>query len=99
MAESIFTFLVSLRSIGTIPLYEGVLAALEAAVVLGICSVGAGLWIGSLLTRPWRASPTEDPRAACRVHDWLRLDDGSFVCLRCNYRAGSSFGAVRPRPR
>lgn len=89
----------SLRNLGTLPLHEGVLSALHAALALGACSVGAGLWIASLLARPWRASPREHPQSVCRLHDWLRLDDGGFVCLRCSYRAGSSVVATRARPR
>jgi hypothetical protein len=95
MLESVSFCLVSLCGAGTLPLQEAVLPVLRVVIVLGGSAVGAGLWMASRLARPRVGSPTEHPQAACQLHDWLQLEDGGFVCLQCNYRAGSSFASAR----
>lgn len=82
---------------GAVPLNESVLPALHVALALGASAVGIGVWLASLLARPWRASPTDHPQSVCTLHDWLRLDDGGFVCLRCGYRAGASLASASRR--
>ena len=99
MVEFISVCFDILHNAGTFPLHEGVLPVLRVALLLGASAVGIGLWIASRLARPWRASPADHPQTACLLHDWLRLDDGGFVCLRCSYRAGSSLASVPRRPR
>jgi hypothetical protein len=79
------------------PLDDSVAPAVRVALLFGLFAVSGGFWIAKRLTRSWRSAPSEDPRAACRLHDWLQMDDGRFVCLRCNYRAGSSFPLTRDR--
>ena len=99
MVESVSLCLDSLRGAGALPLQGAVLPVLCVAFALGVFTVGTGLWIASLLARPWKGSRAEDPQAACRLHDWLRLDDGGFVCLQCSYRAGFSSASARDRHR
>jgi hypothetical protein len=95
MLESVSFCLVSLCGAGTLPLQEAVLPVLRVAIVLGGSAVGAGLWIASRLARPRVGSPAEQAQATCQLHDWLQLEDGGFVCLQCNYRAGASFASAR----
>ncbi len=97
MVESVSSCLVSLCAAATLPTPEGVLPALCVTLVLGVVAVGIGLWIGSLLARPRKGSRTEPLQAVCLLHDWLHLDDGSFVCLQCSFRAGSSLVSARRR--
>jgi hypothetical protein len=97
MVETVSFCLESLCSVSTLPLQEGALPALHVALVLGVTAVGAGLWIASLLARPWKGSHAGYPLTLCHLHDWLRLDGDGFVCLQCGYRAGSSLPSVRER--
>ena len=81
--------------VGTAALDESLLPVVRVAIVLVMSAVTGGAWIGRALTRSRHAA---DLQAACRLHDWLPMDDGGFLCLRCSYRAGSSLPAAR-RPR
>ncbi len=62
---------------------------LEAVVVLGSLAIGLGVCVARSLTRRMVGIIGEDAAARCRRHDWLRSDNGGYVCVRCNYRAGS----------
>jgi hypothetical protein len=88
--------------LGAAPLDESLLPVLQVVMIFGISVVSGGVWLAASLTRSRRASkssgaPCEDLQAACRQHDWLRMDDGGFVCLRCSYRAGASLPPSRGR--
>ncbi len=78
------------QAVGAAGLDDSLLPVVRLAILLTISAVAGGAWIGRALTRSWRSTPGEDPRAACRLHDWLPMDDGEFVCLRCGHLAGSS---------
>lgn len=85
------------HTLGTARLDDSVEPAVRMALLVGLCAIAGGFWIGKRLTRSWRSAASEDPRVPCRLHDWLQVDDGGFVCLRCSYRAGSSFPRTHNR--
>lgn len=85
------------HTLGAVRLDDSVEPVVRMALLFGLSAMAGGFWIGKRLTRSWRTAGSEDPRAACRLHDWLQIDDGGFVCLRCSYRAGSSFPLTRDR--
>ena len=86
------------HALSVAPLDDSVAPAVRMALLFGFFAVSSGFWIAKRLTRSWRSAAGHDPRAACRLHDWLQMDDGGFVCLRCSYRAGSSLPLTRDRP-
>jgi hypothetical protein len=95
MVESLTAWLHLFDSVTAAPLDERLLPALVGVLVLGVVAVFGGVWIAKRLRGPVRGATDsgrtgEDPQAACRLHEWIRMDDGDFVCLRCSYRAGSS---------
>ena len=95
MAESLTAWLHLFDSFTTAPLDERLLLALVGVLVLGVVAICGGIWIAKRLRGPVRGatdpgSTGEDPQAPCRLHEWIRMDDEGFVCLRCSYRAGSS---------
>ena len=75
---------------------ESLLPVLMVVVALTASAVLAGLGLARRLTSSAGAVRTgsADDSGACRLHDWLRLDNGVFVCLRCNYTAGSRLEPV-----
>ncbi len=73
----------------TLPLDQALGPVIEAVLVFGSLAIGAGVCIARLLTRKAAGKSNEDVLSQCRRHDWLRMDDGGYVCLRCSYRAGS----------
>jgi hypothetical protein len=69
---------------------ESLLPVVRVALVFALSAVTGGAWLARALTRSRRSGASKDPQTACHLHDWIRMDDGGFVCLRCSYRAGSS---------
>ena len=78
-----------LHAARTLPLEQGLAPVIEAVVVMGSLTIGIGVWIARALTRSGGTrADGEQPFSPCRRHDWLRVDDGGYVCVRCSYRAG-----------
>jgi hypothetical protein len=90
MLDSVSCYLASLFGAGSLPLDDGPLSALGVACVVSIVAIGVGLGIAARLARRRPGSPAAHPQTPCRLHEWLQLDDGGFVCVQCSYRAGSS---------
>jgi hypothetical protein len=70
---------------------ERLLPVLLVVAAFTVSAVLAGLWLARRLTSPVGSGRigSGDDFGACRLHDWLRLDNGVFICLRCNHTAGS----------
>ncbi len=82
MLEHAVNFVFAVR---TWPLDEGLAPVIEAILVLGSLAIGFGVCIARALTR---SAARDSAFTVCRRHDWLHVEDG-YVCVRCNYRAGS----------
>ncbi len=70
---------------------QSLLPVLVMAAAFAALAICGGVWVARRLTSSAGSSQTgsEDGLGACRLHDWLRLDNGVFICLRCSYTAGS----------
>ncbi len=70
---------------------ESLAPVLVIAVAFAASTILAGVWLARRLTRAAGSVKTDsaDDFGVCRLHDWLRLDNGVFICLRCSYTAGS----------
>ena len=67
---------------------QSLLPVLVASLLGAIAALACGLGLAERLVRS-KGSRT-DLQVACRLHEWMRLEDGRFVCLQCSYQAGSS---------
>ena len=68
------------------PVEQGLAPVLEAIFLFASVAIGLGVWIARRAARTLRTGAQDAP---CRRHEWVRLDDGGFLCARCDYRAGS----------
>lgn len=68
------------------PVEQGLVPVFEALFLFASVAIGLGVWLARRAARSLGAGGQGTP---CRRHDWVRLDDGRFLCARCDYRAGS----------
>jgi len=66
---------------------QSLLPVLEVTLVVAMAAMLLGI---SIAERVVRSKGSAGLQAGCRLHDWIRLDDGHFICLQCSYQAGSS---------